>query len=140
MRRLGGLSGIQQGNTTLRRREVARWTGDTNNFSLARGCFAENSFVGTYRLNNPSLWIPLNVLPSTFLPETLAWLDRSAVDGYFESFKRPRLNTILFLNLICLGFCFWKRRCVFSNGIPALTILLTGIGRGALALTANDEH
>jgi hypothetical protein len=108
-------------------KDFLRGFSDTNNFSLARGCFAENSFVGTYRLDNPSLWIPLNVLPSTFLPETLAWLDRSAVDGYLESFKRPRLNTILFLNLISLGFCFWKRRCVFSNGIPALTILLTGI-------------
>ncbi len=106
---------------------------ETGNFSLAIDPFAENSYVGKYRLDNPGIWIPLNVLPSTFLPESVAWLDRSVTDVYLtgrsiKGFRHTHLSSTLFLTLLSLGLCFWSRWGVFSRAIPALTILLTGIG------------
>jgi hypothetical protein len=106
---------------------------ETGNFSLAIDPFAENSYVGKYRLDNPDIWIPLNVLPSTFLPESVAWLDRSVTDVYLtgrsiKAFRHTHLSSTLFLTLLSLGLCFWNRWGVFSRAIPALTILLTGIG------------
>jgi hypothetical protein len=106
---------------------------ETGNFSLAIDPFAENSYVGKYRLDDPDIWIPLNVLPSTFLPESVAWLDRSVTDVYLtgrsiKAFRHTHLSSTLFLTLLSLGLCFWNRWGVFSRAIPALTILLTGIG------------
>jgi hypothetical protein len=106
---------------------------ETTNFSLATDPFAENAAVGKYRLNDPELWIPLNVLSSTFFPESAAWLDRSATDVYLKGrsmkgFRRLHLGWILFGTLLSLGCCFVNRWGVFSQAIPALTILLTGIG------------
>jgi hypothetical protein len=71
----------------------------TSNFSFAIEPFAENSSVGTYRLTSPDQWIPLDVLPSTVLPESLAWLDRSRIDPYLngvsiKGFRGPHLNCI----------------------------------------------
>ena len=105
----------------------------TDNLSLAIDPFAENSYVGKYRLDNPDIWIPLNVLPSTFLPESVAWLDRSVTDVYLtgrsiKGFRHTHLSSTLFLTFLSLGLCFWNRWGVFSRAIPALTILLTGIG------------
>jgi hypothetical protein len=105
----------------------------TSNFSLATDPFAENSSVGKYRQDDPGIWIPLDVLPSTFLPECVAWLDRSENDIYLKGrsskgFKRPHLDSTLFLTLLFLGLCFGNRWGVFGRAIPALTILLTGIG------------
>ena len=105
----------------------------TGNFSLAIDPFAENSYVGKYRLDNPDIWIPLDVLPSTFLPESVAWLDRSVTDVYLtgrsiKGFRHTHLSSTLFLTFLSLGLCFWNRWGVFSRAIPALTILLTGIG------------
>jgi hypothetical protein len=106
---------------------------ETSNFSLATEPFAENAAVGKYRLEDPDVWIPLNVLSSTFLPESVAWLDRSATDVYLKGrsskgFGRPHLASILSWTLLALGLCFWNRWGVFGRAIPALTILLTGIG------------
>jgi hypothetical protein len=105
----------------------------TGNSSLAITPFAENSYVGKYRLNDPDIWTPLDVLPSTFLPESVAWLDRSVSDVYLTGinlmgFRRVHLNLILLLTFLSLGLCFWYRRCLFSRTIPALSILLAGIG------------
>ena len=114
-------------------RDFLRGFTETSNFSLAIDPFAENSFVGKYRLDNPDTWVPLNVLSSTFLPESVAWLDRSGTDVYLKgrsvkSFRLSHLSSTLFLTVLSLGLCFWNRRGVYSRAIPALTILLTGIG------------
>jgi hypothetical protein len=106
---------------------------ETSNFSLAIDPFAENSYVGKYRLDHPDIWIPLDVLSSTFLPESVAWLDRSVTDVYLKGrsikgFRRPHLSSTLFVTLLSLGLCFWNRWGVFRRAIAALTILLTGIG------------
>jgi hypothetical protein len=106
---------------------------ETSNVSFAMEPFAENSYVGSYRLNNPDQWIPLNVLPSTFLPESVAWLDRSGSDPYLKGvsikgLRRSHLNLMLLVTLLLLGLCFWNRQSVRSRAIPALTILLTGMG------------
>jgi hypothetical protein len=106
---------------------------ETSNFSMAIDPFAENSYVGKYRLDNPGVWIPLNVLSSTSLPDSVAWLDRSLIDVYFKgrtlpAFQRPHLRLILLLTLLSLGLCFCNHRGVYSRGLPALTILLTGLG------------
>jgi hypothetical protein len=106
---------------------------ETGNESLAIEPFAENSSVGTYRLSDPGLWRPLNVLSSTFLPETSAWLDRSGVDLYVKGrsirgLRQPHLSLMLFTTLFLLLLCFWTRRAVCSRAIPALAILLTGTG------------
>jgi hypothetical protein len=105
----------------------------TSNSSLAIDPFAENSYVGKYRLDSPSIWIPLDVLSSTFLPESVAWLDRSGNDVYLAGrsiigFGRTHLSSTLLLTLLSLGLCFCYRRCLFTRAIPALTVLLTGIG------------
>jgi hypothetical protein len=105
----------------------------TSNYSLAIDPFLQNSYVGKYRLDNPDIWIPLNVLSSTFLPESVAWLDRSMTDVYLKGksvlgFRRPPLSATLFLTFLSLGLCFWNRRGVYNRAIPALTILLTGMG------------
>src|SRR5262249_1407289 len=57
---------------------------ETSDASLAEEPFVENSGVGMYRLDNPDLWIPLDQLSSTFLPESVAWLDRSRTDTYLK--------------------------------------------------------
>jgi hypothetical protein len=106
---------------------------ETTNFSLATDPFAENAAVGKYRLNDPDLWIPLNVLSSTFLPESAAWFDRAATDVYLKGrsmkgFRRLHLGSILICTLLLLGLCFVNRWGVFDQAIPALTILLTGMG------------
>jgi hypothetical protein len=106
---------------------------ETSNFSLATDPFVENAATGKYRLDDPNLWRPLNALSSTFLPDSAAWLDRSAADVYLKGrsmkgFRRQHLNSILFWTLLSLGLCFVNRWGVFGQAIPALTILLTGIG------------
>jgi hypothetical protein len=106
---------------------------EASNFSLATDPFVENAATGKYRLDDPELWSPLNALSSTFLPESAAWLDRSAAELYLKGlsikgFRRQHLGSILFWTLLALGLCFVKRWGVFDQGIPALTILLTGIG------------
>jgi hypothetical protein len=106
---------------------------ETSNFSLAIDPFAENSYVGKYRLDNPDMWIPLDVLSSTFLPESVAWLDRSVTDVYLKGrsikgFRLTHLSSTLFFTLLSLGLCFWNRWGVYRRAIPALAILLTGIG------------
>jgi len=113
-------------------RDFLRGFTETSNVSFAKDPFAENSYVGFYRLNRPDQWIPLNELSSTFLPDSVAWLDRSGNDPYLtragiKGFRNPRLDLILFVTLLFLGLCFWKRRGLCSQAIPALTILLTGI-------------
>jgi hypothetical protein len=106
---------------------------ETSNFSLATDPFAENSYVGKYRLDNPEIWIPLDVLSSTFLPGAAAWFDRSLNDVYLKGrtvkgFGRLHLSSTLFLTVLFVGLCFWNRRAMYSRAIPALTILVTGIG------------
>ena len=113
---------------------------ETSNFSLAIDPFAENSNVGKYRADNPNIWIPLNVLSSTFLPESDAWYDRSLSDVYLKGravkgFGRLHLSSALFFTLLSLGLCFWSRRGVVTRAIPALTILITGIGVFAATMT-----
>jgi hypothetical protein len=105
---------------------------ETSSFSLATDPFAENAATGKYRLDDPDLWSPLNALPSTFLPESAAWLDRSAADVYLKGrsikgFRRQHLGSTLFGTLLCLGLCFVNRWGVFGQAIPGLTIVLTGI-------------
>ena len=105
---------------------------ETSSFSLAIDPFAENAATGKYRLDDPDLWSPLNALSSTFLPESTAWLDRSAADVYLKGrsmkgFRRQHLGSTLFGTLLSLGLCFVNRWGVFGQAIPALTILLTGI-------------
>ena len=106
---------------------------ETSHFSLATEPFAENAATGKYRLDDPDLWSPLNVLSSTFLPESAAWLDRAAADVYLKGrsmkgFRRQHLGSTLFWTLLSLGLCFVNRWGVFGQAIPALTILLTGTG------------
>src|SRR5262249_11652029 len=106
---------------------------ETSNFSLATDPFAENSYIGKYRLENPEIWIPVDVLSSTFLPGAAAWFDRSLNDVYLKGrtvkgFVHLHLSSTLFLTLLFIGLCFWNRRALFSQAIPALTILVTGIG------------
>ena len=106
---------------------------ETSNFSLATDPFAENAATGKYRLDDPDFWSPLNALSSTFLPESAAWLDRAAADVYLKGrsikgFRRLHLRSTLFGTLLSLGLCFVNRWGVFGQAIPALTILLTGIG------------
>jgi len=84
---------------------------ETSNFSLAIDPFAENSNVGKYRADNPNIWIPLNVLSSTFLPESDAWYDRSLSDVYLKGravkgFGRLHLSSALFFTLLSLWFVF----------------------------------
>ena len=45
-----------------------------------------------------------------------------------KGFRHTHLSSTLFLTFLSLGLCFWNRWGVFSRAIPALTILLTGIG------------
>jgi hypothetical protein len=106
---------------------------ETSNYSLATDPFAENAATGKYRLDNPDLWSPLNALSSTFLPESTAWVDRSAADVYLKGrtmkgFRRLHLGSTLFWTLLSLGLCFGNRWGVFGQAVPALTILLTGMG------------
>lgn len=106
---------------------------ETSNASLAEEPFAENSGVGRYRLDNPDLWNPLDELSSTFLPESVAWLDRSGTDAYLKGMtikglKHPQLGLILVITLLLIGLCLWNRRGMWNRAIPALLILLTGIG------------
>ena len=94
---------------------------ETSNFSLATDPFAENAATGKYRLDDPDLWSPLNALSSTFLPESAAWLDRSAADVYLKGrsmkgFRRQHLGSILFWTLLSLGLCFVNRWGVFGPG------------------------
>jgi len=112
---------------------------EANNITLTREPFAENSFVGRYRLDDPQLWAPLNELSSTFLPESIAWFDRSGSDANLQGMnikglKYPQLIATLSITLLFLGLCFWSRRGVWSLAIPALTILLTGIGTFAATM------
>jgi hypothetical protein len=109
-------------------KDIQRGLTKTTNVSLAKDPFAENSYVGRYRLNHPEQWIALNALSSSFFPDSVAWFDRSRTDVYLNSFRHTHLSSILFVTLLFLGFCFWNRRGVRSRAIPALTILLTGIG------------
>jgi hypothetical protein len=114
-------------------KDILKGFAETSNFSLATDPFAENAATGKYRLDDPDLWSPLNTLSSTFLPESAAWLDRSTVDVYLKGriikgFRRQHLDSILFWTVLSLGLCFVNRWGVFGQAIPALTILLTGIG------------
>ena len=114
-------------------RDFLKGFAETSNFALGIAPFAENSYVGKYRQDNPEVWMPLNVLPSTFLPESVAWLDRSMTDLYLKGrsikgFRPDRLSSALFLTLLFLALCFWNRWGVYCRAIPALAILLTGIG------------
>ena len=89
---------------------------ETSNVSFAIEPFTLNSFVGIYRLNGPDQWIPLNVLSSTFLPESVAWLDRSRTDPYLKGMSikayRPlQLSSMLFITLLFLV-------CVFGIVAP----------------------
>jgi hypothetical protein len=111
----------------------------TNNASLAIDPFAENSYIGTYRLQNPKPWAPLDVLSSTFLPESAAWLDRSASDAYLKGtsvggLKHVKVGWILFLTILALAFCFGKRRGIWSRAIPAASILLIGVAEFAATM------
>jgi type IV secretory pathway TrbD component len=111
----------------------------TSNASLAIDPFAENSYIGTYRLQNPRQWTPLDVLSSTFLPESVTWLDRSASDAYLKGisvrgFKHVNIGSIFFLTVLALAFCFWKRRGVWSRAIPAASILLIGVAEFAATM------
>jgi hypothetical protein len=112
---------------------------NTNNASLAIDPFAENSYIGTYREQNPKQWTPLDVLSSSFLPASVAWLDRSASDAYLKGinvrgFKHVNIGSILFLTILALAFCFWKRRGVWSRAIPAASILLIGVAEFAATM------
>ena len=111
----------------------------TSNASLAIDPFAENSYIGTYRLQNPKQWSPLDMLSSTFLPESVGWLDRSAGDMYLKGipvrgFKHANVGSILFLTILALAFCFWKRCGVWSRAIPAASILLIGVAEFATTM------
>jgi hypothetical protein len=112
---------------------------EVNNVNLMREPFAKNSGVSCYRLDDPQLWAPLNALPSTFLPESIAWFDRSGTDPHLKGLsmkglKCPQLIAALSITLLFLGLCFWSRRGVWSRAIPALTILLTGTGTFAATM------
>lgn len=120
-------------------RDFLKGFATTSNASLAIDPFAENSYIGTYRLQNPKQWTPLDVLPSTFLPESVAWLDRSASDAYLKGisvrgFRRANIGSILFLTIFALAFCLWKRRCVWSRALPAASILLIGVAEFAATM------
>ena len=109
-----------------------------SNASLATDPFEENAYVGTYRQQSPEQWIPLNGLASTFLPESVAWLDRSATDAYLRGFGHVNLASILLLTILLLGLSLWKRRGIYSHTLPAITILLVGVGIfGASMVCAN---
>ena len=111
----------------------------TSNASLAIDPFAENSYIGTYRQQEPDQWASLDMLSSTFLPESVAWLDRSAHDAYIKgvnvkTLPHAKLASLLFLTIVLLGLCFWKRRGVYSHAMPAVFVLLTGVAEFAATM------
>lgn len=110
----------------------------TDNASLAKEPFAVNSYVGRYRLRHPDQWSTLK-LSSTFLPDSVGWLDRSSSDAYLKNVTikgMGHINTglILLLTVLLQVLAFWNRRGICHRLVPAVSILVTGVGMFAVTM------